>query len=101
MSELPGGEPVTRIGLQLELTRGGDGLQLECRCGHVFGTAGENWKEAAAVRRPELPDTIVVHDDLELVEYLCPACGTAHAVEIKERGEPPLHDIELKGDWNG
>jgi len=101
VSGLSRGTPVTRIGLRLALTRGDEGLQIECDCGHVFGRADENWKEAAAVRRPKRPEHIVVHDDLELVEYLCPACGTAHAVEIKERGGPPLHDIELKGDWNG
>jgi N-methylhydantoinase B len=100
-SPLAPGEPITVIGLQLILARGAEGLQVECRCGHVFGTARENWKLAAAARRPAPPDVIVVHRDLELVEYLCPACGSAHAVEIKERGEPPLQDFELKGDWNG
>lgn len=100
-SGLARGTRVATIGLQLALTRGDRGLQIECACGHVFGRADENWKDAAAVRRPKLPEGIAVHEDLELVEYLCPVCGTAHAVEIKERGEAPLQDFELKGDWNG
>jgi acetone carboxylase gamma subunit len=83
------------------LARVAEGLQVECRCGYVFGSARENWKLAAATRRPPLRAGVAVHRDLELVEYLCPACGTAHAVETKERGEPPLQDFELKGDWNG
>lgn len=100
-SPLAGGEPVAEIGVALRLTRGAGGLQVECRCGHVFGTAQENWKTAAATLRPEPTPGIVVHRDLELVQYLCPSCGTAHAVETKERGEPPLQDFELKGDWDG
>lgn len=95
------GEPVARIGLALVLARGAGGLQVECRCGYLLGGADENWKLAAATLRPEPPAGIKVHRDLELVEYLCPGCGTAHAVETKERGEPPLQDFELKGDWNG
>jgi N-methylhydantoinase B len=100
-SALARGESVARIGVALVLARGADGLQVECRCGHVFGTAAENWKLAAATLRPELPPTIRLHRDLELVEYACPGCGTAHAVETKERGGPPLQDFELKGDWDG
>jgi N-methylhydantoinase B len=103
--ERPGGgrpgENVARIGVALRLARGAESLQFECRCGYVFCSAVENWKLSAATLRPPLLEGIVVHRDLELVEYLCPGCGTAHTVETKERGEPPLQDFELRGDWNG
>ena len=94
------GERVGQIGLTLVLARGASGLQVECVCGHVFCSARENWKERAASRRLEgddLPPGMLVHEDLELVHYLCPACGRQHAVDVKERGEPPLQDFRLGG----
>jgi acetone carboxylase gamma subunit len=36
-----------------------------------------------------------VHEALELVEYLCPACGILHAVEVEERDAGPLQDVKL------
>lgn len=92
------GEQVGRIGLSLVLARGVDGLQVECECGHVFCSADESWKERAATWRLEgddLPAGIVVHDDLELVEYLCPRCGRRHAADVQERGGPPVRDFRL------
>jgi N-methylhydantoinase B len=91
------GEPVERVGLSLVLARNGS-LQLECACGHVFCGAGENWKDYAAWRRlddDELPPGMRVHDDLELVQFLCPECGRQHAVDVKERAAPPLQDFRL------
>jgi acetone carboxylase gamma subunit len=47
----------------------------------------------------EPPRGIVVHETLELARYLCPACGRQHSVDVEERGEPPLHDFSIVGDW--
>jgi len=90
------GAPLTRLGLSLVVSEIAGGLQLECDCGHVFGPATVCWKLAAA-RHPVDLDSLplVVHADLQLVEYLCPACGTLHAVELEERGSDPLLDVEL------
>jgi N-methylhydantoinase B len=93
------GEHVTAIGLFLVLARWDGGLQVECACGQVLSCAEESWKAGAASRRldgGDLPLGIVVHPALELVQYLCPACGRQHAVEVKERGEPPLPDFILR-----
>ena len=92
------GEPAGGYGLQLVLARAASGLQIECRCGHVFCSPGENWKERAARRRLEddaLPPAIVVHETLELVQYLCPSCGRQHSIDVQERGQGPLHDLRL------
>jgi N-methylhydantoinase B len=95
------GAPVSEIGLGLVLARGGEGgLQIECRCGFVFCAASANWREHAVRQRvDELPRGIVVHETLELARYLCPACGRQHSVDVEERGEPPLHDFSIVGDW--
>jgi N-methylhydantoinase B len=87
------GEPAGRIGLALTLT--GD-RQVECACGHRLGDATEDWR-AGCVRRiaEELPRGVVVHRSLELLQYLCPACGRQHGIEVAERGAPPLEDFRL------
>ena len=93
------GERVARIALALVLARGAGGLQVECECGHVFSSAAENWKERAASHRlegGELPAGIVVHEDLELVEYLCPDCGRRHGADVQERGLPPVQDFRVE-----
>jgi N-methylhydantoinase B len=94
----PRGAPEGPIGLALVLARRGGAFQIECRCGYVFGGADENWKHRAATHRVEgddLPPGIVVHETLELVQYLCPVCGTQHSVEVKERDVPALQDFRL------
>lgn len=92
------GDPLTRIGLSLRLARGKSGLQIECECGQVLAAGRQNWKDGAATRRLEdraLPRGIVVHPTLELMQFLCTDCGRQHSVEVKERTEAPLHDIQL------
>ncbi|MBS1879639.1 MAG: hydantoinase B/oxoprolinase family protein [Actinobacteria bacterium] len=91
-------EPVARYGPALVIVRDGAGLAVACGCGHRLGSAAENWKDRA-LRQPlpaaDLPAGILVHAELELARYLCPSCGRLHAVEVEERGEPPLHDLKL------
>jgi acetone carboxylase gamma subunit len=73
-------------------------LLVQCACGQPLGPADGNWRSGCATRRPapdELPGGIVVHEALELVQYLCPACGRQHGVEVGERGRPPLEDFRL------
>jgi N-methylhydantoinase B len=104
---LPGGEKVGTIGLALVLARGSDGLVVQCACGQPLGAADGDWRRGCAVLRPgtsELPRGIVVHPTLELVRYLCPACGRQHGVEVAEREGGPLLDFRLGSSscaWKG
>ena len=92
------GTELTQFGSGLVLSQSGqDTLQFECRCGHVFCRAQDNWKEHAAYHRmekDELPKGITLHPSMELVEYLCPACGQRHSLDVKERDTAPLHDLK-------
>ena len=93
----PRGEPVGRVGIALVLARSpGDALQIECACGRPLGPADGDWR-TGCVRQviEDLPRGIVVHASLELVRYLCPACGRQHGIEVAERGAAPLEDIRL------
>jgi N-methylhydantoinase B len=92
------GDHVAPFGPSLAVARGADGLQLECGCGHVFCAASENWKAHAArhaLEPADCPPGILLHEDLELVEYLCPACGTLHAVEVELVDADPVQDVKL------
>ncbi|MBV8914850.1 MAG: hydantoinase B/oxoprolinase family protein [Acetobacteraceae bacterium] len=94
-----GGETVGPVGLALVLVRGEQGLVVQCTCGQPLGRADGDWRRGCAIRRPtlsELPDGVVVHRALELVQYLCPACGRQHGVEVAERGTSPLEDFRLQ-----
>ena len=93
----PRGEPDGRVGIALVLARSpGDALQIECACGRPLGPADGDWR-TGCVRQviEDLPRGIVVHASLELVRYLCPACGRQHGIEVAERGAAPLEDIRL------
>lgn len=92
------GTPVAAFGPHLVVAETGAELQLECRCGYVFCDAAANWKEQAAeyvVPEAEWPPGICVHASLELVAYLCPACGVQHAVDVRELGAAPVQDVRL------
>lgn len=88
---------VTAIGLSLRL-RHCDNATIECCCGYIFCHSDENWKDYAAsypYTDQDLPNGIVMHHDLQLVEYLCPECGLLHAVDTELRGEGPVQDFRL------
>lgn len=93
------GTTVLRLGNHLVVGRPAEEiLVLGCECGAAFCYATENWKEHVATLELDAsrrPPGLVVHDTLELIAYLCPTCGRQHAVDVKERGEPPLQDIRL------
>ena len=93
------GVELSRFGAGLTLARNEqDQLQFECECGHVFCDAVDNWKEYAALhslKEDELPPGIRLHETIELVGYLCPACGRQHSLDVKERGVAPLHDLKI------
>lgn len=94
------GDRINQLGRSLYISLLDNELQIECECGYVFGPAHENWKLAAVSRslsENERPDGIVLHKQLELVQYLCPHCGILHAVDVKERDSFPVQDIKLSG----
>ena len=93
------GAALSRFGAGLVLARNQqEKLQFECECGYVFCNAGENWKEQAArhsLEEDQLPPGIRLHETMELVGYLCPACGRQHSLDVKERDAAPLHDLKI------
>lgn len=91
---------VSAIGISLRL-RHCDNAIIECCCGYAFCHSEENWKDYAAsyiYTDSDLPNGIVMHHDLKLVEYLCPQCGLLHTIDTEVRGEGPIQDFRLFGN---
>ncbi len=81
-------------------------LWLCNRCGHVFGSARENYKKGCLLydRDPREVHTPIVEgaysfapDPLwvRIVEFYCPGCGTQIETEYLPPGHPITHDIEI------
>lgn len=79
------------------------------RCGHVLGSARENYKKGCLVydRDPGTlygPVTGQAYDFTpdprwcRLVEFYCPGCGVMMEVEALPPGHPITHDIQLDLD---
>ena len=93
------GAPLSRFGAGLILAHTKtEELQFECECGHIFCSANDNWKDHAAhhsLESDELPAGIRLHETMELVGYLCPACGRQHSLDVKQKDAAPLHDLKI------
>jgi len=96
-----------------------DTEQWECRrCGHVHGSARDNYKRGLLVydRDPREIHKPLIDPALygrtyspdpawcRILEYYCGQCGTLVEAEYLPPGHPPLHDIEfdidaLKRQW--
>ena len=76
------------------------------RCGHVLGSARENYKKGCLlydrdprdVHPPLLSGEYSFAPDsnwVRIVEYYCPSCGAQMETEYLPPGHPIIHDIEI------
>lgn len=88
---------ITTFGSGMRLLSTDDSnLLYACTCGQPFCESSENWKDFAMthiLRADELPRGMRVHETIELVEYICPNCGTRHGLDVKEKEIPTVHDL--------
>lgn len=97
VGQVPPGRRLLPLGEYLEVVNIGTRSLVRCKCGCDLGDAGKNWKERAAVlsvAAEAAGPRRKLHEDLEMVELLCPSCGTLLSVDIKERGEAFISDAE-------
>lgn len=69
-----------------------------CACGADLGPAGDDWKQHAGMSTVEpraIGARLLLHAELELCAWHCPACAHRLEVEVLRRGSAPLRDIEL------
>jgi acetone carboxylase gamma subunit len=75
---------------------------IECRCGYSICAAEKNFKEhALLIESPvnkigPLADISGRAAQFVFREFCCPNCAALLTTEFALRGEPILHDIELK-----
>lgn len=87
-----------RLGGRLFFGSRGDATWFACACGQPLAPRAGDWRDGTCRRlvpSDAMPPNIVLHPQLELREFLCPACGGLLAVDAAERGAPDLRDIEL------
>ncbi len=99
VSRLASGRRLLRMGEYLEVVAVDNRLAVRCKCGCDLGDTNKNWKVRAAVLRVKADAAgprRKLHEDLEMMEFLCPLCGTLLSVDIKKRDEPVLSDAELE-----
>jgi len=98
LSQNTGGQRLLPMGEYLEVVAVDNRIVLRCKCGSDLGDADKNWKERAAVVRVGANvagPRRKLHEDLEMVEFLCPACGTLLSVDVKKKEDPFIVDAML------
>ena len=98
VSRINGGRRLLPMGEALEVVAVDNRLVLRCKCACDFGDADKNWKERAAVLRVGASvagPRRKLHRELEMVEFICPSCGTLLSVDIKKRDDPFICDAML------
>jgi N-methylhydantoinase B len=92
------GEPFGAIGNGLFLARDRRGVHVVTRAGYILSTNDTRWRAGAIAVTRETPPPghrIVLHKDLVVTTYYCPATGAQLAVDIHRRDEPPADDVVL------
>jgi len=91
-----------QIGQHMKLLSKGDENYLGCACGRVLSPAQENYKEWVAEARralgaggPQCDPFRKGHDRFELREYYCPGCATLLEVDMVDKSEPLIWDLQL------
>ena len=94
--------PELQVGQHLNLLGKDSEKYLGCSCGRVLSPALENYKEwVAEARRPlsaggaQCDPFKKGHDRFELREYYCPGCAVLLEVDMVEKSEPLVWDLEL------
>jgi N-methylhydantoinase A len=98
LSQITGGQRLLPMGEYLEVVAVDNRIVLRCKCGSDLGDTDKNWKERAAVVRVGANvagPRRKLHEDLEMVEFLCPACGTLLSVDVKKKEDPFIVDAML------
>ena len=91
-------EPGASIGGRLRFSQYRGEPWFACQCGQALAPRGGNWRDGARSGQVS-PDAIGfylrLHPELELRQFVCPACGGSLSVEVAEKGAADIQDIEL------
>ena len=86
------------VGITLPDFHIGTDRHFHCCCGADFGSATDDWKPKAIMRREDPKSCgphVRLHQELELRSFTCPDCGTLLEMEVCRHDEEPLWTVAL------
>jgi N-methylhydantoinase B len=86
------------ISESLFLARDEKGFHVVTKAGYLLASNDTRWRSGArAAVLDSLPAEygIVLHNNLSITAYYCPATGTLLCVDVHERGKQPVDDVVL------
>jgi N-methylhydantoinase B len=89
-------EPFAAISESLLIARDERGIHVVSKAGYILCTGSTRWRNgaiAATSDQPPAEHRILLHEQLAVTTYYCPASGTLLAVDIHERGGRPVDDV--------
>lgn len=92
-------EPAAAISEALLVARDERGVHIVTKAGYILATGSTRWRDGAiAVTRDQPPSghRILLHEQLAVTTYYCPATGTLLTVDIHERGQMPVDDVLIE-----
>lgn len=91
-------KPFASLGGALYLARDGRGIHVVSEAGYILSTNSTRWRagaKAVTVKQAAPEASIMLHDDLAMTTYYCPASGVMLAVDFHRKDEKPGDDAVL------
>jgi N-methylhydantoinase B len=91
-------QPFGALGEALLIARDARGVHIVTPAGYILATNSTRWRAAAVAVTSEQPlpeHGILLHAQLAVTTYYCPATGALLSVDVHERGGRPVDDVLL------
>ena len=88
--------PLAAISEALLVARDERGIHIVTSAGYILATGSTRWRQGAVAITSDQPPAghkILLHEQLAVTTYYCPASGTLLAVDFHERGGRPVDDV--------
>jgi N-methylhydantoinase B len=89
-------KPHAAISEALLIARDERGVHVVSSAGYILATGSTRWRQGAKAVTSDQPPAghkILLHEQLAVTQYFCPASGTLLAVDFHERGGRPVDDV--------
>jgi N-methylhydantoinase B len=92
------GKPVGTFGDGLHIAQDDRGTHVVTKAGYILCTGSTRWRAGAVAVTLDQPPPdyrIVLHEDLRVTLFYCPATGALLSVDFHRRNEAPVDDVVL------
>ena len=86
------------IGESLFIARDGRGIHVVSKAGFILSTGSTRWRAGAVAVTADQPPPaykLLLHDEMAVTTYYCPASGTLLAVDFHRRDAAPIDDVVI------